>query len=784
MTGLSFALASIACTPEPGMLIPFDVGVDAGQSTDDAASEADSGFELDGGEGGVPSEVRWGRRSCSVSIRFTPGPSAGVVQVAGDFTGWGDAPLSMSDENGDGVFELRLGPETGLVPGTLHAYRIVVDGQYLLDPAATHRQYDGACINSGVLAPPCTAGPEIVPGRLVTSYDAETQTGRASVQIAVLTAIDGAVPERVEFMLDGTSLDARTATLDENGTYGIELERLDSGRHVLSVRAHDVRSREAEPIDLPFWIEERPFEWRDATMYMVMVDRFANGDSSIDRPVGAPVEYPADFHGGDLIGITEAIRDGYLDRLGINALWLSPISIQASGHFQGRDDAHRYAGYHGYWPARGRGVELRFGGDAALHALVEEAHRHGIRVLLDLINNQVHEQHEYVTAHPDWFRTGCVCGIDAGCGWSERPLECLFAPYLPDINWRNPEAEAQFTSDAIDWIERFGIDGFRIDAVKHVETNSIVNLRAAVARRFEQAGYRHYFVGETAVTEGDSVDYGCGERFANGYEWLDGYTGPTSLDGQFDFPSHHRLGGLIDGTMGFDAVERVVEDARNRLAPEGLHVRFLGTHDSARIASRAAMDGHAGCHWLGGGCDSLPSVSVDSLVYQRLRRAVTVLYTMPGIPFLYYGDEIAMPGGGDPDNRRDMLFEGALSSFAMSSDALTGEQRALRDFIGALGRARRESDAIRRGRRIVLVAEPELYVVAFFEETSGALAFMVANRGGELQERAIDGLSAGQLEGVTHFELVAGSNGTLRRGSGRRVLVDLNAGEAAVFVAR
>lgn len=788
------ALASFGCVPDTA---PADanINLDVGSAREDAGREPDSGDELDGsavdsgavdsGEGGTPAVVQWGRRSCSVFIRFTPASNASVVQVAGDFTGWGDAPLLMNDSDGDGVFALRLGPETGIEPGTLHAYRIVVDGEYLLDPAATHRKYDGACINSAFVAPACTEGPEIVPGRLVPLYDRETNRGRASALVTIRTAIDGAAPEHIEFKLDETPLDASALTLDEmTGTYALTLQGLALGRHVLSIRVRDALSRQAEPVDLPFWIEETPFEWRDATMYMVMVDRFANGDRSIDGPVGGPVAYPADFHGGDLHGITEAIRSGYLDMLGINALWLSPISIQASGHFQGRDDAHRYAGYHGYWPARGRGVEPRFGGDAALHALVEEAHRHGIRVLLDLINNQVHEQHEYFTANPDWFRTGCVCGIDAGCGWSERPLDCLFASYLPDINWRNPGAEAQFTSDAIYWIESFGIDGFRIDAVKHVETNSIVNLRAAIARRFEQAGYRHYLVGETAVTEGDSVDYGCGERFANGYEWLDGYTGQTALDGQFDFPSHHRLGGLIDGSMGFDAVERVVEDARNRLAPEGLHVRFLGTHDSARIASRAAMDGRSGCRWLEGGCSSLPSVSSDPLVYQRLRRAMTVLYTMPGIPFLYYGDEIAMPGGGDPDNRRDMLFDGALASAAMSSEALTGEQRAHRDFMRALGRARQESAAIRRGRRIVLAAEPDLYVVAFIEETARELALMVAHRGGELRGRRLDGLTAGQLEGVTSFERIVGSSGAIRRGSGNRLYIDLSAGEAAIFVAR
>lgn len=783
MTALPILAFLGACASE------MPPGRDSGAPGDDGGAEdggagdggADAGEPLDGGP--PPATARWGRRSCSATVRFAPRTRATSVMLAGDFTGWGDAPLPMSDLDGDGVYELTVGPEHGLVGGRLHAYRVIVDGEYLLDPSATHRKYDGACLDSGLLAPACEAGPEIAPGALTTRFDAASESGGASVRVAIRTAVDRAAPSRVDFALDGAALDARMVVLDEDaGAYDVTLDGLPPGRHLLSVRAADERGREAEPIDLPFWIEEERFEWRDATMYMIVVDRFANGDRASDDPVG--VEYPADFHGGDLDGVTEVVRSGYFEELGVNTLWLSPINAQADGDFAGRDDAHRYAGYHGYWPRRGREVEPRFGGNDALRALVDEAHRHGIRVLLDLINNQVHEQHEYYVAHPEWFRTGCVCGVDPGCGWSERPLDCLFASYLPDIDWRNPEAEAQLTADALHWIEAYGVDGFRIDAVKHVETSSIVNLRAATARRFEQAGYRHYFVGETAVGQWDSADYGCGERYADGYAWLDGYVGRTALDGQFDFPTHHRLGGLVDGSMGFDAVEDVVRDAQARLRPEGLHVRFLGTHDSTRIASRAALDPAQGCRWPdGAGCASMPGVPTDPAAYARLRRALAVLYTMPGIPFLYYGDEIAMAGGNDPDNRRDMAWDGALASLSMSTDTVSAAQTGLRAFVRALGRARAESEALRRGRRIALVAEPDVYVVAWAGERAGDVAVMVANRGAAIAGRRIDGLTSTLLGSATRFDRVAGTSGTLAL-SGARLTLDLPAGQAALFVAR
>ena len=169
--------------------------------------------------------------------------------------------------------------------------------------------------------------------------------GDAAVRLQILTASDGAAPTSVSVTLDEVPVPALDGMLDvAAGAYDVALADLAPGRHVLSVRVTDAMDREAEPVDLPFWIEEEPFEWRDALMYMLVVDRFANGDRSIDAPVGAPVEYPADFHGGDLWGALEVMQSGYFDDLGVNVIWLSPINQQAEGHFEGRDGPRRFAG--------------------------------------------------------------------------------------------------------------------------------------------------------------------------------------------------------------------------------------------------------------------------------------------------------------------------------------------------------------------------------------------------------------------------------------------------------
>ena len=726
-------------------------------------------------------QAMWGTRSCDLTLRHAPWAGASRVQVAGEFTDWDAAALDLRDDDGDGTFEIVLSPNARLVSGELYAYKLVVDGTWILDPNETHRKYDGTCLNSALMMPACDAGPEILASEVSTAWADRS----VSTRITILTATDGSPPTSITFGLDGAALPDGAAVLDAAaGAFDVFVADLEPGRHLLSVRVTDGEGREALPVDLPFWIEEEAFEWRDSLMYMIVVDRFANGDRGIDRPVGAPVEYPADFHGGDLRGATEVMRSGYFDDLGVNVIWLSPINQQAEGAFLGRDGPHQFAGYHGYWPSRGRMVEPRFGGNDALRDFVEEAHSRGIRVLFDLINNQIHEQHEYFGDHPEWFRTACVCGVDPGCGWSERPLDCLFASYLPDIDWRVPAAEHQFIDDAVFWIEELGIDGFRIDAVKHVETNSIINLRTRLRQRFEQGGERLFLVGETAVGQWDAADYGCGERFTDGYDWIDAYVGENALDGQFDFPTHHRLkDGLVTDSMSYRDVETAVRDFETRYDPAGLHVRFLGTHDSNRMASRAGFDPAQGCRWPdGGGCASLPSDPTDPAVYGRLRRAFTLLYTMPGIPFLYYGDEIAMAGGNDPDNRRDMVWTGPLASVAMGATSTTALQEGLRSHMMELGQARRDSRALRRGRRVPLHVTDDLYVVAYAHDDLDQLAVVAVNRGAAVSSFPIDTITSSMLGSVTSFEAVAGTGtGAL---SGTRLSLTLEAGGAVVFLGR
>jgi glycosidase len=169
-------------------------------------------------------------------------------------------------------------------------------------------------------------------------------------------------------------------------------------------------------------------------------------------------------------------------------------------------------------------------------------------------------------------------------------------------------------------------------------------------------------------------------------------------------------------------------------------------------------------------------------VFARLRRAFTVLYTLPGIPFLYYGDEIGMAGGNDPDNRRNMVWTDALAPLAMGETTLNGEQQALRTYLQALGTTRARSMALRRGRRIPLLATSDLYVYAYALDDPRELAVVAVNRGAAITSFAVDGLGPTSIGSITAFDAAVGS-GTLTL-SGARLSLTLGAGEASVFLSR
>lgn len=675
-----------------------------------------------------PTAVVGVERSCEQVVRFAPTRSLESVSVRGEWNAFAAEPMT---KRADGVWEWRkvLQPR---VSG--YAYRFDLgNDELVLDPTTGFTRWVGEVEHSRLFAADCanpllevkgfSAGRD---GAVWLSVDARLGSAKSPLQVPKVT-LDGEV-QSVHF-------EAST------GALSVSAAGVKQGKHTLKVTLADQAGKNAEPLLLPFWIEAEPFRWDEAILYFVFTDRFRDGDPSNNRPASgvAPL---ANYQGGDFKGVTQAIESGYFDSLGVRALWLSPPDANPDESYGGAY-GQTYTGYHGYWPSQPRTVQSRFGTMDDLRALTKAAHARGIRVLTDLVLNHVHESHPYVAQHRDdgWFNigTGCVCGSN-GCGWEEKPLVCSFTSYLPDYNWRNTAMGDQFAADMMWWLEEGDLDGFRLDAVKHLDHLGGRTVNQHLARIEAITGIDYYLVGETFVG-------------SDGRAQIKSYIGPHELDGQFDFPLYWPVVQAFARGDSLVQVDDAVRASEAYYTPETLNSPFLGNHDVARFISIAAnqIDGDAnGQAW---GSNKPPATIDADEPFLRTKWAFAFVLTQKGVPLIYYGDELGLPGAGDPDNRRFMKWEG-----------LSVREADLLDFMKKVGTARKKSAALRFGVRETLMIERDLYVFQRSTDTDGAL--VVINRGSARTvsispRRALARLPVTLRDAVSGSSVTIGTNGQL-----------------------
>ncbi len=692
-----FALAAAGCVrQEPGE------NLDAGHDAATDAAGADASISLDGTlDAWAPLAPE---RTCETVFSYTGAGTS--VLLAGEWD-W-SAPEEMLPD-GQGGFTL-----TKTLPPGIHAYKLIVDGEWILDPDNAYRKYDGGVENSGVRVPDCTE-----PLLLLDSFDLADQSASARVRFLRASGGPAADPASRRVLLIHDFMETEPAFTYVDHRIEVDISGLAEGKYTLRFEAADLAGRAARPVLIPFWVEAEPFDWRDPVLYMVMLDRFRDGDPTNNAPSTPGAEPTADWQGGDLAGVTAAIQEGYFDDLGVRAIWLSPFVRNPDISYG--ENGHGVAGYHGYWPIRAREIDPRFGVEADLEELVAAAHSHSIRVLMDFVLNHVHEQHEYYLSHPSWFRTGCQCG-EPGCDWTTHRLDCLFQPYLPDVNWQVMEAGEAIIADALWWLERFDLDGLRVDAVKHVEDAAIFNLSARVHETFEQGGTEYFLLGETAMgwVGGDVNDN------LDQYATISRYIGPTALNGQFDFVLYHAVAynTFAYFTYGLIHADYWLQASLGQYPAGSVMTPYVGSHDTQRFLS-LADPAAAGLVYNKWPSDGLPVQPVDTLPYERALVAFAWVLTLPGMPLLYYGDEYGEFGGSDPDNRH-MWRPPSLRS---------AQEAALFDQVAAIGSARRASDALRRGAYTSLHGEEDF--LCYARHTATEVALVALNRGDQPATRTI-----------------------------------------------
>ncbi len=435
----------------------------------------------------------------------------------------------------------------------------------------------------------------------------------------------------------------------------------------------------------------------DDALYLIMPDRFADGDPTNDQPPLSPGTYdrgkPRAYHGGDLRGIQEHLA--YLRDLGVTALWLTPVY---DNYNAAPED------YHGYHAVDFYAVDEHLGTLKDLDELVSAAHRHGLKVYLDTVVNHTGPHHPWVQSPPlpHWFHgTPAKHSMArADFEWLTDPhatrqqwrdvVEGWFANFLPDLNQEEPRVAQYLLHNSLWWAEQTGVDGYRLDTFPYVSRHFWADWHRQLRRPFPNLA---------TIGEVSNPDPTVTAFFAGGQTQFDGID--TGLTTPFDFPFCSALRDVIFRNA---PVRRLIDVFRqDQLYPRPeLLVTFLGNHDIRRFLNE-------------------PGGSKD-----KLKLAFSLLLTVRGIPQLYYGDEIGMQGGEDPDNRRD--FPGGFPGDprnAFTTEGRTGDEQEIFSHVQALLRLRREHSALRRGQHWHLAWDDAMY--AFVRESPDERLLVVFN---------------------------------------------------------
>lgn len=472
-----------------------------------------------------------------------------------------------------------------------------------------------------------------------------------------------------------------------------------------------VLSADGEELTYAYELKERlPQEGRlqgltsEDLIYLIMPDRFANGDPSNDsfadmNQSGINRDKVFFRHGGDLMGVMEHLD--YLEELGVTALWLNPVL----------ENDQPYESYHGYAITDHYEIDKRFGTNEQYRQLVELCHERGMKVIMDVIHNHVGDEHWFIKDLPtsDWihqdtehlrksnFRETALVDPHASAYDKEQLSDGWFDAHMPDLNQRNPFLAQYLTQNAIWWNEFSGHDAYRIDTYFYPDQDFMYDW----AKRLNDEYDEFSFFGETWV-QGYSVQAQFTENSA-----IRGGV-PTDLPAVTDFQLFFAIQEVLAGQEGWTqgtarlyytlAHDYLYEDAYR-------NVIFLDNHDLARYFSVVGED------------------------LDRYKMGLAFLLTTRGIPMIYYGTEILLSGSGGgfgeggrkdfPGGWKEDYFDKfrAVNRTAAEEEAYT--------FVKKLANYRKNSNALTQGKLIHFIPNNGVYV--YFRQGVDATVMVLLN---------------------------------------------------------
>ena len=436
----------------------------------------------------------------------------------------------------------------------------------------------------------------------------------------------------------------------------------------------------------------------DDVIYLIMPDRFSNADPTNDEPSEFEGSHdranPRAYHGGDLRGIKAHLP--YLKELGVTTIWLTPIVKNGAPE-----------DYHGYGAVDLYAVDPHLGTLSDYQELVEVAHHEHMKVFFDAVPNHVGPRNPWVKNAPttEWFHGTPEHHLNSASPWKQSfyglagnkleaidPFELLADPHtppllrknltdgwffglLPDMNTEDPLVVAYLVQNSIWWAEISGLDGYRLDTFPYVPRTFWEEWHAELRRIYPRLST----IGEVFHPDPTVTSFFVGGR--KGWDGID-----TQLTTVFDYPMYFVLREVLLGDAPASRVANILRQDSLYPHPEFL-VPFFGNHDVPRFAG------------------------VAGATLAKLKLAYGLTLTLRGVPQLYYGDEIGMTGGGDPDNRHDFpggWMEDRKDGFAR--EGRTSEQQAIFEYVQGLLRLRRENDALRTGKLWHLESDDSSYV--------------------------------------------------------------------------
>ena len=452
----------------------------------------------------------------------------------------------------------------------------------------------------------------------------------------------------------------------------------------------------------PWAAPAKPFVWENATVYFLLTDRFNNGDPANDLAYGRKADAAKlrGYMGGDLAGITAKIKEGYFNELGVTAIWITPPVEQIHGSTD--EGTGKSYGFHGYWARDFTAVDANLGTGEDLRTLVDTAHAHGIRVLLDVVLNHTGPVTDKDPVWPaDWVRTEPTCNFKDARG----TIDCTLVKNLPDIRtdsnkavalppmlvekWKKEgryEREVKELDDFFkrtgyprapryylmkwhaDWVRKYGFDGFRADTVKHTEPGVWKDLKKVASAAFED-----WKRANPAKKLGDTPFYMTAEVY--GYALQHGHAydlGGMTVDyPKQGFDSLINFAMKSDATNSYEQLFSAYSKALHGPMKDSSVLNYVSSHD-----------------------DGAPYDAMR----QRPYETATKLLLAPGAAQIYYGDETA----------RLLKVEGAegdatLRSFMNWDELASNAQRGLnrvrdvREHWMKLGRFRQAHPAVGAG---------------------------------------------------------------------------------------